>query len=322
MVTWAANAASQRGLAVAAGLAADRVLGEPAPSWHPVGAYGRMMAALEVSAYADSRGRGLGYALVGVAAGAVVGAAAQVVAGSMIPRPGRALAVASATYVVVAGRGLNNAAAEVADALRLGDTEAARSALPALVGRDPAGLDETEMARAAVESVAENTVDAVVAPALWSLALGAPGALAYRALNTLDSMVGHRCPRYQHFGWASARADDVASWLPARLTAVLVAAVRPAKAPAVWRAVRRQAPAHPSPNAGVAEAAFAAALGVTLGGVNAYGGRIEVRPRLGVGPAPGLADVARARALSRDVAAALGVACATPAAALRWRRRP
>ena len=125
-------------------------------------------------------------------------------------------------------------------------------------------------------------------------------------MNTLDAMVGHRSPRYERFGWASARADDVANWIPARVTAALVAAVRPERARAVWRAVRQDAPAHPSPNSGVAEAAWAAALGVRLGGTNRYGTRVETRPALGAGPAPGATDIARAAVLARDVTAALG----------------
>src|SRR5204863_6463621 len=124
------------------------------------------------------------------------------------------------------------------------------------VGRDPSELDESGVARAVVESVAENTVDAVVAPACWAAVFGAPGVLAHRAVNTLDAMVGHRSARYARFGWAAARLDDGAAWVPARLTAVLVALVRPRAARLVWQAVRRDAPAHPSPNAGVAEAAF------------------------------------------------------------------
>ena len=168
---------------------------------------------------------------------------------------------ALSTGLAVAGRCLGESALTVGRALDRGDLGAARAALPALVGRDPAGLDEDEMARAVVESVAENTVNAVVAPAFWAAICGAPGALGYRAVNTMDAMVGHRSARYRAYGWASARLDDAANYLPARLTAALVAAVRPGSAAEIWRAVRNQAPAHPSPNAGVAEAAFAAALG-------------------------------------------------------------
>jgi adenosylcobinamide-phosphate synthase len=158
--------------------------------------------------------------------------------------------------------------------------------------------------------VAENTVDAIVAPALWGAAAGGPGALGYRAVNTLDAMVGHHSARYERYGWASARLDDAAGWIPARATALLVAGVRPAAATAVWTAVRRDAPRHPSPNAGVAEAAFAAALGLRLGGTNVYDGRVEVRPPLGDGPPPETADIARAVRLSSDVAWLLTVALA------------
>ena len=169
----------------------------------------------------------------------------------------------------------------------------------------PCELDEAGISRAVVESVAENCVDAVVAPAFWALVAGGAGVAAHRAVNTLDAMVGHRSPRYRRFGWASARLDDVAAWVPARLAALAVAAVRPARAGAVWRAVRHQAPAHPSPNGGVVEAAFAAALGVTLGGRNRYGERVEHRPLLGTGPPAGPRDVERAVVLLGHVTAAI-----------------
>jgi adenosylcobinamide-phosphate synthase len=171
-----------------------------------------------------------------------------------------------------------------------------------------------------VESVAENTVDAVVAPALWAVALGAIGAVAYRGVNTLDAMVGHRSDRYRNYGWAAARLDDLANWVPARMTAALVAAVRPGRAAAIWRAVRSDAGSHPSPNAGVAEAAFAAALGLRLGGTNRYGGRVEVRPPLGDGRPAGPSDIRAAARLSRDVTLALAAALAAPAAAGRGGR--
>jgi adenosylcobinamide-phosphate synthase len=233
---------------------------------------------------------------------------------------------ALATWVAVAGRALGAAATEVGAALDGGDLPRARSLLPGLVGRDPTDLDEKELARAVVESVAENTVDAVVAPALWAALLGAPGALGFRAVNTLDAMVGHRSARYGRYGWASARLDDLAGWVPARVTAGLVAFVRPTAAPAVWTAVRTQAPAHPSPNAGVAEAAFAAALGLCLGGENHYcepGGsgatarRVELRPPLGTGRPAEAGDIARAVDLSRDVSLALACALGAPTV-VKW----
>jgi adenosylcobinamide-phosphate synthase len=273
------------------GVGADWLVGEPPRSAHPVVAFGRTMRSVERTLYADHRGRGVIHAAVGVALGAGAG---------FVVRP-----TAAATCLAVGGRALGEAAGAVAVALEAGDLDRARALLPALVGRNPDGLDEKEVARAVVESVAENTVDAVVAPALWAAVAGARGALGYRALNTLDAMVGHRSARYRNYGWASARLDDVAGWIPARATAALVAAVRPGSATAVWTAVRTQAPAHPSPNAGVAEAAFAAALGLRLGGQNRYGDRVELRPPLGTGRPPEPADIGRAVALSRHVAAAL-----------------
>jgi adenosylcobinamide-phosphate synthase len=170
-----------------------------------------------------------------------------------------------------------------------------------------------------VESVAENTSDAVVAPLLWGALAGLPGLLGYRAVNTLDAMVGHHGPRYENFGWAAARADDLANYLPARLTAALTAAVAPAVG-GNWRTALSVARAdghrHPSPNAGVAEAAFAGALGLRLGGRNDYGSHTEDRPLLGAaGRAPGVDDIARAARLSRAVTAAATVSCAVIALA-------
>ena len=292
--------------ASALGVLADLAFGEPPVQPHPVKVFGSVMRRLEAHLYSDGHGAGMAHALLGVSMGAAAGA----VMGS----------ATAATYVAVGGRALSAAATDVAVALGDGNLERARASLPALVGRDPGGLDEKEISRAAVESVAENTVDAVVAPALWAAAAGAPGAMAYRAVNTLDAMVGRRCARYSRYGWASARLDDLAGWIPARVTAGLVAAVRPSAAAAIWSAVRQQAPAHPSPNAGVAEAAFAAALGLRLGGENRYcepGGseattrRVELRPPLGTGRPPEPHDIARAVALSRDVCASLVVISAT-----------
>ncbi|HVF74350.1 MAG TPA: CobD/CbiB family cobalamin biosynthesis protein [Acidimicrobiales bacterium] len=285
-----------RGRAVALGLVADMVLGEPPVRPHPVALFGRTVRAVEHRLYRDTRAAGARHAAVGVG----IGAAAGVVVRS----------TALATYVAVAGRALWQAADAVAVALDADDLDEARRLLPALVGRDPAGLDAKDIARAAVESVAENTVDAVVAPALWAMAAGAPGAFAHRATNTLDAIVGHRSPRYARFGWASARLDDAAAFVPARATAFLVAAVRPRAAVSVVQAVRRDAPHHPSPNAGVAEAAFAAALGLRLGGESRYGERVELRPPMGDGRPPEPHDIGRAIRLSQHVTAALAAGLA------------
>jgi adenosylcobinamide-phosphate synthase len=291
------------------GVLADCVLGEPRVEPHPVALFGRGMRAFERRCYADERGAGVGHAAVGVMTGIAVGTALR--------------STAVATYLAVAGRSLSEVAAEVAAALDAGDLDLARRLLPGLVGRDPTDLDEKEIARAVVESVAENTVDAVVAPALWGAAAGAPGALGYRAVNTLDAMVGHRSTRYLRYGWASARLDDAAGWVPARVTAALVALARPSKAGEVWRTVRRDAAAHPSPNSGMAEAAFAAALGLRLGGTNRYAAaeRVELRPPLGDGRPPEAADIAAAVALSGDVTLVLAAALAAIGLAGQSRRR-
>jgi len=280
-----------RTAAAAAGVLADLLLGEPPLRPHPVSAFGMLMSVVEGRLYGDSRWRGVLHAGVGVGVG--------LGAGLTLRR------TAVATYLAVASRALSGAAGEVGAALAAGDNDAARRLLPALVGRDTENLDEAGIVRAVVESVAENTVDAVVAPACYGALGGASGALAYRAVNTMDACVGHRNARYRRYGWAAARLDDVANYLPARLTAALVAAVRPARAGEVWRAVRRDAPGHPSPNAGVAEAAFAAALGVELGGATSYQGRVEQRPALGRGRLAERRDIDEACRLSRDVSLAL-----------------
>ena len=299
-------AASRRLLGAAAGLVADRCWGEPPAPVHPVAQFGRLMTRLEDAVYADDRTTGVVY----VSLGLVAALAAGVSAGST------ALGVA----VSASGRMLRETARAIAADLAAGDLDAARAVLPALAGRDPAALDESGLAAATVESLAENTVDAVVAPALFGAVLGAPGVAAHRAVNTLDAMVGHRSPRYQRFGWAGARLDDVAAFLPARVTAALVGLCRPGRATAVLDAVRRDAPAHPSPNAGVAEAAFAAALGLELGGPTRYATHLEHRPRLGTGPRPRVDDIERAARLADEVELLLVGLLAVAGLALRVRR--
>lgn len=214
--------------------------------------------------------------------------------------------VAAVTWAVVGGRSLEREASTVSAQLAVSDLAAARRQITHLVGRDPSGLDADELARACVESVAENTSDAVVAPLFWGAVAGLPGLLGYRAANTLDAMVGHRSSRYRRFGWAAARLDDVLNWFPARFTGLLAAALGEDPA-AAQRAVRRDARGHPSPNAGVVEAAFAGALGLRLGGVNRYGEVSEDRGRLGTGRPPTPGDIARATALARRIGLAAAV---------------
>jgi adenosylcobinamide-phosphate synthase len=302
-------------VAAGAGVLADDVAGEPPAAVHPVAAFGRLMIAVEGVTYRDDRTAGVIHL--------AVGAAVALTAGTAVRRLlGRTAATFLATELAVSGRMLARTARELEASLGRGDVDAARQLLPALVGRDPSALDPAEIARAVVESVAENTVDAVVAPALWAAAAGAPGVLLHRAVNTLDSMVGHRSDRYTRFGWASARTDDAMAWVPARLTAIAVAAVRPRASRSIWRAVRHDAPPHPSPNAGIAEAAFAAALGLRLGGTNRYGDRVEHRAVLGTGRRPEAGDIEAAVRLARDVrwALAAGVVAVGATATVAGRR--
>jgi adenosylcobinamide-phosphate synthase len=216
----------------------------------------------------------------------------------------RFLATAAATWAVLGGRSLEREAEAMHQLLDAGDLRAARQRLTHLVGRDTDQLGEAEISRAVIESVAENTSDAVVAPLLAGAVAGIPGLAAYRAANTLDAMVGHRSERYMKFGWASARLDDLLNWVPARVTATLGALLAPAvggrtsEAFSVWR---RDAAGHPSPNAGPVEAAFAGALGIQLGGLNRYGGVTEDRHTLGDGREPNKEDIEVAAHLARLV---------------------
>lgn len=290
---------SGRAVGVALGLLLDRVLGEPPDAWHPVAWFGTAMGRVERVLYADRRLPGVAYTLAGVGLGAgscLLVRGATRAAGVSGGRRADA-AVTLAVAVACAGRLLRHTSRDIEDLLLAGDLAGARERLPWLVGRDPSGLDGSGVAAAVVESLGENTVDAVVAPVFWALVAGAPGVLAHRAVNTMDAMVGHRSERYARFGWASARLDDVLAWIPARLFAMLVAAVQPDRAREVVSVVRRDAGAHPSPNAGVAESAVAGALGVELGGPLRYGDRVEGRPTLGDGPRPEPATITRARRL-------------------------
>lgn len=301
---------------ILAGAAADTLLGDPRRG-HPVALFGRAAQAVQRRAYADSRLRGAAYA-----AGCVLAAVAPAAAAGRLThgRPWlRVAATAAAVWAVTGARSLTIEAERIAAALQAGDLPAARAALPNLCGRDPGQLDAGELARAVVESVAENTSDAVVAPLVWLVLAGLPGVVGYRAVNTLDAMVGHRSPRYARFGWGSARLDDVANWAPARLTGLLTVAVSPAVggSPAVaWRTLRQDGARHPSPNAGRCEAAFAGALGVRLGGTNAYGNRTEHRPVLGDGRGAEPEDIRRAVRLCRTVTIAATTVSVVAAAAI------
>lgn len=297
------------------GYLADLLLGDP-QAGHPVAAFGAAAAALERVSYRDSRVAGLVH--VGVLVGAItlVGAALQ----RYTERRGPSWSVAAtavASWISLGGTSLARTGANMAELLERGDVEAAKRLLPSLCGRDPALLDADGLARAAVESVAENTSDAHVAPLLCAAVGGAPAVLAYRAVNTLDSMIGHHSPRYTRFGWAAARLDDLANYAAARVTATLVVMCAPAVGGSPAGALRawiRDAARHPSPNAGVVEASFAGALGVRLGGPTQYHYELQIRPTLGAGPSPSVADLRRAVLLSRVVQAATALLVAFTAA--------
>jgi adenosylcobinamide-phosphate synthase len=298
------------GVALLAGYAGDIALGDPR-RWHPVAGFGQAAIALERRSYAPSRARGAVHvlALVGLSA---VGAEVAARGARRIPL-GRGLVLAVCTWAALGGRSLVREARTVANALERDDLEGARRAIPALVGRDPSGLDAAELSRATVESVAENTADAVVGALVWGAIAGPAGIVAYRAANTLDAMIGRRDTRYESFGWAAARLDDVMSWPGALLGALLAVALAPIAGGSqgnAWRIMRRDGGAHPSPNAGQIEAAFAGALGLRLGGTLVYGDRVEHRPGLGDGRTPAAADVFRATHLSLAVGLASALICA------------
>jgi adenosylcobinamide-phosphate synthase len=299
---------------LALGWVVDQLLGDPR-RWHPVAGFGQLAARLESVLHADSRTRGV------VFEASLVGG--TIALGCLLQRAVRGhpvlgtLATAAATWTVLGGRSLAREAEAVAERLEAGDLAGGRARVHNLVSRDPETLDADGVARAALESVAENTSDAVVAPLFWGAVAGIPGLLGYRAVNTLDAMVGYRNERYENFGWAAAKVDDLANWVPARLAGALAAVAAPVvggRPRDAARVVREQSRQHPSPNGGVVEGAFAGALGVTLGGRNTYFGVEEDRGELGFGPAPRPADLARANRLAFAVSA--GAALVAVAAAL------
>jgi adenosylcobinamide-phosphate synthase len=304
------SALTPRVTGILAAYSADLVFGDPR-RYHPVAGFGAAAAALERLTYRDGRVAGALHTglLVGVLS--ALGAALQSGARRCGPT-WLAVGTGAATWTALGGTSLLRVADALAAALDRGDAEAARDLLPSLCGRDPLVLDAPGLARAALESVAENTSDAQVAPLLWAAVGGVPAVLAYRAVNTLDAMIGHRCARYALFGWAAARSDDAANYVAARVTAVLVVLAAPLVGGSPTAAIgawRRDAARHPSPNAGVVEAAFAGALGVRLGGPTQYHYELQIRPTLGDGRPPSVADLRRAVLLSRAVQALTLMGC-------------
>ncbi len=299
---------------IVAGYLADVLFADPRRG-HPVAGFGWCATALEKITYRDDRGSGVIHTAVLVGSVVGVGAFAQ----RRVGGGAEVLLTAAATWVTLGGTTLGKTGAAMADRVAHEDVDGARALLPSLCGRDPAVLDGPGLTRAACESVAENTADATVAPLMWVALAGVPGVLAYRAVNTLDAMIGNRSARYRRFGWAAARLDDLVNIIPARVSGLLVALCAPLVGGSPTGAVRawsRDADRHPSPNAGVVEAAFAGALDVQLGGPTQYRHELEIRPTLGEGRPPGVEDLRRAVRLSRLVQLAAAVLAAAIALAI------
>ena len=258
-------------LQLLAALGADGLLGDPRALPHLARGAGWLCRTGELLV-GGLIGRGVWAGAVfwlGVCGAALGGYAAVWAVCAWLGAPWAWLLEVGVVYQAVAARDLARHAEAVLVPLERGDLDEARFRLSWIVGRDTGGLDGPEMSRAAIESVAESISDGIVAPLFWAALLGAPGALLYRVSNTLDSMVGHRTERYEKFGKVSARIDDLLNWVPARLVALCICAVRPS---IPFARIRAEAGRHTSPNAGWPEAAMAYALGVRLGGVNRYDG--------------------------------------------------
>ncbi|WP_033074892.1 adenosylcobinamide-phosphate synthase CbiB [Sphingopyxis sp. MWB1] len=278
-----------------AAMALDAVFGWPAPLYrrigHPVGLFARWIHRCEARWNRASYGNGarrLFGLLTLLMMLIVVGGAGwglQALAARFLPAPLGSLVVALLAWPALAQRSLFDHVRAVAAPLSAGESDKAREAVAAIVGRDTARLDESGIARAAIESLAESFCDGVVAPLFWLLVAGLPGIWIYKAVNTADSLIGHREPRWRAFGWASARLDDGLNFLPARAAALslLVASLRDGWRAGMqsWRVMRRDARRHASPNAGWPEAAMAGALGVRLAGPIAYDGVKLAKPWIG-----------------------------------------
>ncbi len=208
-------------------------------------------------------------------------------------------------WPLLAARSLHDHVADVQHPLAAGNVERARDAVSRIVGRDPAGLDEAGIARSAIESLAENTADGVTAPLFWGVLFGLPGIAAYKAVNTLDSMIGYRNEKYEAYGKLAARLDDLVNWIPARLTGLCFVLVSSDRQHA-WQVMRRDAGLHRSPNAGWPEAAMAAGLNCRLSGPRSYGDGLEQHPWVNDGaPDPDAATITRALAMLKRCLAAI-----------------
>ncbi len=301
---------------LSAAYALDLIAGDPEWFPHPVRFFGALISAGERSLSRFRRDPVTDTLAGAVLTGSVVSVAW--VAG----RFNHPLWQTLLAWTALATHSLLKEAGAVVQALEAGDLPHAREKLARIVGRDTAHLDETEIARAVIETLAESACDGIVAPLFWLAAGGLPAGMAYKAINTLDSMIGHPEPPYRYFGRVAARLDDVANVVPARLTALAIAAAaqvagfNASRSLQIWQ---RDGSKHASPNAGQSEAAMAGALGVCLGGVNVYEGRVHKAPQL---YAEGLPPTAQdARGALTIVAAVSGIAFGAALMVLTWRRR-
>lgn len=271
---------------ILAAVALDLLLGDPRWLPHPVRAIGFLAQRLEQPLrrlIPDERTSGVVMVLLVVATTGLSAWALISLAELFHPRAGDIVAVIL-IYTTIAARDLERHSYAVFRALSAEDLAEARRRLSRIVGRDTAHLDARGVTRATLESVAESTVDGVTAPLFFALLAGPVGAIVYRAINTLDSIVGYTDKRYLRFGWAAARLDDLANYLPARLTAPLIACAATLlgqHGAQSWRILRRDGRRHASPNAGLPEAAMAGALGVQLGGIDYYAGEPLAKPTIG-----------------------------------------
>jgi adenosylcobinamide-phosphate synthase len=296
--------------------ALDLLFGDPEWLPHPVRWFGSLIRVGE--GWLRRLGRGPQQELF---AGAALTTSITLM-GWVLGRPGNAASQVLLAYTALATRSLLNEARSVIRALESGDLDLARRQLARIVGRDTAHLDESEISRAVIETLAESACDGIVAPLFWLAAAGVSGAMSYKAINTLDSMIGHPEPPYQYFGRVAARLDDAANFVPARLTAtgiVAAAKLRGFDAQRSWEIWRRDGDHHASPNAGQSEAAMAGALGVRLGGVNSYDGDAHRAPLLHTeGRFPSVGD---AKAAVSIVAIVSGLALGAALLFLGGRRR-
>lgn len=264
----------------------DLAIGDPKWLPHPVRSIGKMVAFIDEKWNVGSMQKGKGIFLVMIVTVFVFSITLILLKVMYSIHFIAGIAVESSILsTTIAVKGLREAAMEVYSPLNKGQLKEAREKLSWIVGRDTEYLGESEVVRGAVETVAENTSDAVTAPLFWALIGGAPLAMVYRAVNTCDSMVGYKNEKYRDFGWASARLDDVLNWIPSRITAVVMIfcnrPIHPVRKTQCFEILKRDAMKHPSPNSGWGEAAVAALLGVQLGGVNQYKGLRSIRAKMG-----------------------------------------